>query len=90
MIEINFSARFFLNKFQIKFFNLFQIFTMETVWARDPVEGFVLGRISELLQDGAEVVPLDSKFQRRVCQFSDIFPASDIEKIKTYDDNCNN
>lgn len=62
---------------------------METVWARDPVEGFVLGRISELLQDGAEVVPLDQKFQRRVCQFSDIFPASDTEKIKIYDDNCN-
>lgn len=62
---------------------------METVWARDPVEGFVLGRISELLQDGAEVVPLDTKFQRRVCQFSDIFPANEIDKDKVYDDNCN-
>lgn len=62
---------------------------METVWARDPVEGFVLGRIAELLQDGAEVIPLDAKFQRRVCQFSDIFPASEIDKDKVYDDNCN-
>lgn len=61
---------------------------METVWIRDPVEGFVLGRILELLQDGAEVVPFETKFQRRVCQFSDIFPASETENVKTYDDNC--
>lgn len=63
---------------------------METVWARDPVEGFVFGRISEILPDGAEVIPIGSKFQRRVCHFSDMFPANEIEKTKTYDDNCNN
>lgn len=62
---------------------------METdmVWARDPIEGFVLGRVSDLLQDGVEVIPLDPKFQRRVCQFSDIFSSNKTEK--DYDDNCN-
>jgi hypothetical protein len=30
---------------------------MDTVWARDPVEGFILAQISELLVEGAEVIP---------------------------------
>lgn len=60
---------------------------MDLVWARDPVEGFVLGRISELLQDGAEVLPVNPKFQRRVCQFDDIYRANELDR--TYDDNCN-
>lgn len=60
--------------------------TAEKVWARDPTEGFVLGRITEILDDGAEVVPLDTKYPKRVCQFSDIFQANDIDK--DYDDNC--
>lgn len=59
---------------------------METVWARDPVEGFVLGCISELMEDGVEVLPLDSKFSKRVCHFSDIFRANETDK--NYDDNC--
>lgn len=59
---------------------------MDLVWARDPTEGFVLGRITELLEDGAEVLPLDSKYQRRICGFSDIHPADPNDK--EFDDNC--
>ncbi|XP_066252455.1 myosin heavy chain 95F isoform X2 [Euwallacea similis] len=59
----------------------------ETVWARDPIEGFVLGRINEITADGAEVVPLDPKYAKRILPFSDIFRAN-VEKNKDYDDNC--
>lgn len=59
----------------------------ETVWARDHTEGFVLGRIKELLDDEVEVVPLDSKYPKRVLPFSDIFRAN-VEKDRDYDDNC--
>lgn len=59
---------------------------METVWARDPGEGFILGHMSELLEDGAEVIPLDLKFPKRVCAFNDIYQAGDYEK--EYEDNC--
>ncbi|KAJ3665011.1 hypothetical protein Zmor_000532 [Zophobas morio] len=61
---------------------------MDTVWARDPTEGFILGRISELLVEGAEVIPINPKFQRRVLPFSDIFKAQEDDKDKDYDDNC--
>lgn len=59
----------------------------ETVWARDHKEGFVLGRINEITPDGAEVVPLDPKFAKKVLPFSDIFRAN-VVKDKDYDDNC--
>ncbi|XP_076257512.1 myosin heavy chain 95F jaguar isoform X2 [Rhynchophorus ferrugineus] len=59
----------------------------DVVWARDPTEGFILGRILEITNDGAEVVPLDSKYPRRILPFSDIFRAN-VEKDKDYDDNC--
>ncbi|CAH1962799.1 unnamed protein product [Acanthoscelides obtectus] len=59
----------------------------EIVWARDSTEGFVLSRISEILDDGAEVLPLDKKFQKRTLPFSDIFRAN-VEKDRDYDDNC--
>lgn len=57
------------------------------MWARDHIEGFVLGRIRELLDDEVEVVPLDPKYPKRVLPFSDIFRAY-VEKDRDYDDNC--
>lgn len=59
----------------------------ETVWARDPVEGFVLSSITELFEDGAEVTPIDSKYEKRILPFSDLFRAY-VEKDRDYDDNC--
>lgn len=61
---------------------------MDTVWARDPTEGFVLARITELLVEGAEVVPINPKFPKRVLPFEDIFKAHEEAKDKSYDDNC--
>ncbi|KAL1510024.1 hypothetical protein ABEB36_004680 [Hypothenemus hampei] len=59
----------------------------ETVWARDHTEGFVLANISEITADGAEVVPLESKFSKRILPFSDIFRAT-LDNDRDYDDNC--
>ena len=59
----------------------------EQVWARDHTEGFVLGRISEITNDGAEVIPVDAKYAKRVLPFSDIFRAN-VERDREYDDNC--
>ncbi|VEN38644.1 unnamed protein product [Callosobruchus maculatus] len=59
----------------------------EIVWARDSSEGFILSRITEILDDGAEVIPLESKYQKRTLPFSDIFRAN-VEKDRDYDDNC--
>ncbi|XP_060526267.1 myosin heavy chain 95F isoform X2 [Cylas formicarius] len=59
----------------------------DLVWARDHTEGFVLARMSEITNDGAEVVPLDSKHAKRTLPFSDIYRAY-VEKDRDYDDNC--
>lgn len=59
---------------------------MDTVWVRDAEEGFILGHISELLQDGAEVIPVNSKYPKRIATFNDIFQTGDYNKL--YDDNC--
>lgn len=57
-----------------------------TVWVRDGEEGFVLARMGDLTEDGAEVLPLDAKAKKRTCSFDDIFPAGD--HLKEFDDNC--
>ncbi|KAI4457701.1 myosin [Holotrichia oblita] len=59
---------------------------MDTVWVRDAEEGFILGHITELLQDGAEVIPVNSKHPKRIATFNDIFQTGDCNKL--YDDNC--
>ncbi|CAG9815351.1 unnamed protein product [Phaedon cochleariae] len=59
----------------------------ELVWARDHTEGYILGRISEILDDEVEVIPLSSKYPRRVLPYSDVYKAIEDSK-KDYDDNC--
>lgn len=59
---------------------------METVWARDPTEGFILGLMSELTEDGAEIIPINVKYTKRICSFNDIFQVGDPNK--EFDDNC--
>ncbi|XP_048478864.1 myosin heavy chain 95F isoform X7 [Plutella xylostella] len=58
----------------------------QLVWARDPGETYLLGRLHELLGDEAAVFPVDNKFPKKVCSFEDIFPAGDPNK--DVDDNC--
>ncbi|CAG9132122.1 unnamed protein product [Plutella xylostella] len=52
----------------------------QLVWARDPGETYLLGRLHELLGDEAAVFPVDNKFPKKVCSFEDIFPAGDPNK----------
>lgn len=72
------------------YFNLFSACCkgkmMETVWARDPTEGFILGLMSELTEDGAEIIPVDAKASKRICSFQDIYQTGDYKK--EFDDNC--
>lgn len=56
------------------------------VWVRDGQEGFILAKIMELMEDGPEVIPINSKFPRRICAFDEIYPCGDDKK--DFDDNC--
>lgn len=58
----------------------------QIVWARDPNECFILAKIHELLGDDVEIIPIDSKFKKRVCSYDDLYPAGDY--TKDVDDNC--
>ncbi|KAF5299207.1 hypothetical protein FQA39_LY02380 [Lamprigera yunnana] len=59
---------------------------MDTVWARDSGEGFILGQILEILPDGAEIAPLDPKYPKRVCSFNEVYQAG-VHNIEC-EDNC--
>ncbi|KAL3278259.1 hypothetical protein HHI36_013596 [Cryptolaemus montrouzieri] len=61
---------------------------MDIVWARHPVEGFILGRLSEILGDEVEVSPLDLKYSKVTLPYVDVYPASREECTKDFDDNC--
>ena len=72
------------------------IMDREKVWVSDPIEGFILGRIVDIGEDGATVEPLNRKSPSRsggkksnaiVAGFDRIFPAEDDDR-KIVDDNC--
>lgn len=56
------------------------------VWARDPNEGYIQCRISEIGSNEFEVTPLDRKKHTRTCLPDDIFPSCDGPQ--DHDDNC--
>lgn len=58
----------------------------QLVWARDPIEGYVQARISEIGPAEFEVTPLDNKYQKRICSVDDIYPSCD--QPQDHDDNC--
>lgn len=58
----------------------------DLVWARDPHEGFIQGRITELGAHEYEVLPIDRAHQKRTCSIDDIFPS--CEAKSDHDDNC--
>ncbi|XP_037884641.1 myosin heavy chain 95F isoform X2 [Glossina fuscipes] len=58
----------------------------QLVWARDPIEGYLQCRISEIGAKEFEVTPLDSKYSKRSCHVDDIF--SSCEGPQDHDDNC--
>lgn len=58
----------------------------QLVWARDSTEGYVKAKISEIGAHEFEVLPVDSKYQKRICSPDDIFPACDGDS--NHNDNC--
>ena len=46
-----------------------EIMDRESVWVSDPVEGFVLGRIVDIGEDGATVEPFDRKKKPVVARY---------------------
>lgn len=59
----------------------------QIVWARDDVEGYIKGRISEIGSSHEfEVQPLEVRLPKRICLVDDIFPSCDGEQ--DHDDNC--
>lgn len=58
----------------------------DLVWARDPHEGYIQGRITELGAHEYEVLPVDRAYQRRTSSIDDIFPS--CEAKSDHDDNC--
>lgn len=64
-----------------------EIMDKEKVWVSDPAEGFLLGQIVDLTEDGAVVQPMDKSKPAAVALFDRLYPAEDDEK-KEVDDNC--
>ena len=64
-----------------------EIMDKEKVWVSEPQEGFVLGQIIDLTDEGAMVQPISSKFKSIQAPFDRLYPAEEDEK-KEVDDNC--
>lgn len=62
------------------------MFDTDLVWARDPHEGYIQGRIGEIGAHEYEIVPSDRNIKKRNCPIEDIFPS--CEAKSDHDDNC--
>ncbi|KAG5673983.1 hypothetical protein PVAND_003979 [Polypedilum vanderplanki] len=58
----------------------------DLVWARDPNEGYIQGKLSELGAHEYEIIPTEKGYQKRSCNIDDIFPS--CENKSDHDDNC--
>lgn len=56
------------------------------VWARDPHEGYIQGKIGELGAHEYEIIPTDKSVKKRSCPIEDVFPS--CETKSDHDDNC--
>uniref|UniRef100_A0A336N3K1 CSON010499 protein n=1 Tax=Culicoides sonorensis TaxID=179676 RepID=A0A336N3K1_CULSO len=59
----------------------------QLVWARDPHDGYIKGKIIELGAHEYEVQPVDRKAPKRQCLLDEIYPACENEKTD-HDDSC--
>ena len=64
-----------------------EIMDREKVWVPDPDEGFVLGQIVDLTEEGALVQPLLRSKKPIEASFDRLYPTEDDEN-KDVDDNC--
>jgi myosin VI len=62
------------------------MFDTELVWARDPHDGYIQGKIGELGSHEYEIHPLDRSIKKRSCPIEDVFPS--CEAKSDHDDNC--
>lgn len=57
------------------------------MWVRDPQEGFIIGKFTDMVDGDALIVPLDPKYPQRTCPLDEVYPAG--EYTKDVEDNCN-
>lgn len=58
----------------------------QQVWVRDPHEGFIIGKFTDMVDGDALIVPLDPKYPQRTCPLDEVYPAG--EYTKDVEDNC--
>ena len=58
----------------------------QQVWVRDPQEGFIISKFTDMIDGDALIVPLDSKYPQRTCPLDEVYPAG--EYTKDVEDNC--
>ncbi|XP_015186315.1 PREDICTED: myosin heavy chain 95F isoform X1 [Polistes dominula] len=58
----------------------------QQVWVRDPQEGFIIGKFTDMVDGDALIVPLDKKYPQRTCPLDEVYPAG--EYTKDVEDNC--
>ena len=59
----------------------------DKVWVGDPKQGFILGNIVEIGEDGPVVQPRDRALAPVSSSYDSLYPAEDDDK-KEVDDNC--
>ncbi|KAK2586696.1 hypothetical protein KPH14_011736 [Odynerus spinipes] len=58
----------------------------QQVWVRDPQEGFIIGKFTDMVDGDALIIPLDQKYPQRTCPLEEVYPAG--EYTKDVEDNC--
>lgn len=58
----------------------------QQVWVRDPQEGFIIGKFTDMVDGDALIVPFDRKYPQRTCPLDEVYPAGDY--TKDVEDNC--
>ncbi|OAD53874.1 Myosin heavy chain 95F [Eufriesea mexicana] len=58
----------------------------QQVWVRDPQEGFIIAKFTDMVDGDALIMPLDPKYPQRTCPLDEVYPAG--EYTKDVEDNC--
>ncbi|XP_032673901.1 myosin heavy chain 95F isoform X2 [Odontomachus brunneus] len=58
----------------------------QQVWVRDPQEGFIIAKFTDMVDGDALIIPLDPRYPQRTCPLDEVYPAG--EYTKDVEDNC--
>lgn len=58
----------------------------QLVWVRDINEGYIQGYASKTGEKEFDVIPIDEKFQKRICSIGEIFPS--YSGLQDHNDSC--